>query len=90
MKYCVLMNGTNFLLKVDNKIKKHGFYKWVEVEAKNPKEAELRAVETLRHDKTLIDLTKNKKTDPPSLYLKDITSNKKEVKGTGFVYYNEE
>lgn len=90
MKYFVLINGKNFLLNTGDGIKKHGFYKWVVVDSKNPKEAEIKAVEKLRKDKLLIAQTKNKKNNPPLLFLEDIQEidDKEKIKDTGFCFYS--
>lgn len=79
-------------MNTEDGIVKHGFFKWIVVRAKNFKEAELKAVEKLRKDKELIAITKNKKNNPPRLFLKDIKeiADKGKIKDTGFVYYNEE
>ncbi len=92
INYFVLINGTNFLLASRDKVTKQGFYKWVVVKAKNPKEAELKAVESLRKSKELITLTKNKKNNPPRLFISDMkkVADKEKIKDTGFIYYNEE
>lgn len=92
MKYFVFINGTNFLVNFKNGIEKTGFFKWVVVKAKNPEEAELKAVEKLRKNKELKAVTKNKKNNPPMLFLEDIKilNDKEKISDTGFIYYNEE
>ncbi len=85
----VFVNGDNFLMKSDNKTKKHGFYKWVRVNATSAKEAEERAVKKLRANTLLQHLTTNPRDNPPLLHVKEIWEipNNKKIKDSVFVFY---
>jgi len=54
-------------------LKKIGFYTNMYVTAKNPKEAELKAVNILRKDKILKDLALNQPNDQPMIFVEEIT-----------------
>lgn len=68
-KYRLLINGQNFLIDKDGKPRKHGFYQNVFIESDNPKQAELMVISKTWHDKELMDMTLNKKKDPPRIRL---------------------
>jgi hypothetical protein len=68
-KYRLLMNGRNFLVNINGKPKKHGFYQNIVVEADSPKQAELLAITKIRHDEELKRATFNSKDDPPIIHL---------------------
>lgn len=66
------MNGQNFLIRLaDAKPKKMGFYRSVFVEASDPLQAELLAVEAVR-DSNLTDIVVETVDDPPVIYLEEI------------------
>tara|TARA_R110000868_G_scaffold360613_1_gene622677 strand:+ start:1685 stop:1963 length:279 start_codon:yes stop_codon:yes gene_type:complete len=69
MKYELIIEGRNFLVKFGWRRKKHGFYKTVRVEADDPDAAELKGVEFVRSDAEIRKLTRNSKDDPPTLHL---------------------
>jgi len=71
-KYRVMLEGKNFSLSSDEVVQKHGFYTTLYVEANNPEEAELKAVNMIKTDKKLTDLVKNDNTDVPMIYLDEI------------------
>jgi hypothetical protein len=68
-KYRLLMNGRNFLIDTNKKPRKHGFYQMIDIEADNPQKAGLLAKAMITHDKELIEITLNKKKDPPVVHL---------------------
>lgn len=69
MKFELIFNGQNFLVRLDGEKKKHGFFKTVRVEANSLEEAELKGVELLRQDEQLLALTMNGPGDGPMLFL---------------------
>ena len=71
-KYQALLEGKNFLIESEGKLQKHGFYTTRYIEAKNPEEAELKAVETIKNDRELIDAVKNERSNPPMIYLEEL------------------
>jgi len=68
-KYRLLIHGRNFLIDVDGKPKKQGFYQNVFIYAVHPKQAELLVTTKIWHDKDLKKLILNKKKDPPKIFL---------------------
>ena len=86
------INGRNFLIELEGKTEKCGFYKWVCVKVDNEFDAELRAVEKVRDDASLNSSTRNPKENPPMLYLEEIYEGDEEeerANDTGFVFYPE-
>ena len=71
-KYKVFVHGQNFLLNLDGKAEKVGFYTTRFVEAKDDHEAEMNAISTLRNDPSLREGVLNEKSDPPMLYVEEI------------------
>lgn len=63
------MHGRNFLMDVDGKPRKQGFYQNVFIQADSPKQAELLVTTKTWHNKELKKLTLNKKKDPPKIFL---------------------
>ena len=73
MKYfCLVINGENFLVKVDGVAEKHGFYQPFFIKAYSAEEAELTAVQELMDDPDLKKITLNSPDDPPTFTLEDI------------------
>ena len=70
--FTVLINGRNFLVNVNGKEEKHGFFLQVCVEANEAKAAELEAVRILTSDSELKQLALNPKEDPPMLFAEEI------------------
>ena len=70
-KYRLLMNGKNFLIKVNNQEEKLGFYQTIYLESSNAEQAELDAVQIIRNS-DLKELVLNDKEDPPMIYLEEI------------------
>ncbi len=71
-RYRCLINGRNFLIRVDGKTKKHGFDQNVVVEADSPKQAELLAIAMIRHNKELKEITLNTPKNQPLVHLETI------------------
>ena len=90
-KYKVLVHGQNFLLDVDGKVKKVGFYTTRFLEANDDQEAEENAISTLRNDPTLRSGVLNEKSDAPMLYVEEIAELDSfeglTLPGTGFSFY---
>ncbi len=72
-KYHLLMNGQNFLIDMDGKIAKHGFFQNFFLEAKSPEEAEDLAVQKIRENEDLKAITRNPKDDPPIIVLEEMS-----------------
>jgi len=72
----VLLEGENFFVEFDGKEELLGFVTTRWVNAKNPEEAELKAVDLIKQDKSLIDITKNfSDSDPsPMIYLSEMSN----------------
>jgi hypothetical protein len=71
-KYRLLMNGRNFLIEIDGKHAKHGFYQNIFVEAGSPEEAELIAVDRIRNNEDLKRAVQNLENDPPKIFFDEI------------------
>ena len=70
-RYRVLVNGKNFLLEVEGRAQKVGFYATRFVEAADPEEAEGAAFEMIRSDPGLRGIVLNEQDDPPMLYAEE-------------------
>lgn len=73
--YQVVLNGENFLIRLEGKKTLMGFYTTKFVEAESAKEAELKAVGVLKQDEDLLNLTLNRGGDiyiTPTIYLDTI------------------
>ncbi len=88
--YRVLVNGENFLMTVDGKPEKLGFYTTRFVEASNETEAETAAVSALRQDEQLQGTVLNIADDPPLLYADEIEQVSALEKAQGFAFYPSE
>lgn len=71
-KYRVLLNGRNFLLSLDGRPRKLGFYATRFVEARDAEGAENAAVELIRADDALKGTVLNSRDDPPMLYADEV------------------
>ena len=93
-KYRVFLQGKNFLLNIDDKTEKIGFYTTRFVEANDELEAENKSVELIRNDPQLRQLVLNEKDDPPTIYQEDIEelSDFDGIKtpGAGYTFYPED
>ena len=92
-RFRVLINGRNFLLNFEGEARRVGFYATRTVEAATTDEAEFAAVELLRRDALLHETTLNEQTDPPMMYVEEITEvshvQKDEEANAGFTFYQE-
>ena len=70
-KYKLLMNGKNFLIESESKLDKFGFFQTIHVEANDPEDAELKAVEIIKQS-DLRGLVRNEPGDSPMIYLDEI------------------
>ena len=90
--YRVLIHGRNFILEVDGKKLRHGFYATRVVEADTPAIAEVLVVELIGQDSQLNSSVVNEKSDPPMLYAQEIEEirihDRKQTQG--FSFYLEE
>ena len=93
-KYRVMLNGKNFKINSDGKLEKFGFYTTRWVQADNPQEAELKAVSLVREDKSLKASICNESSDPPVIYLDELTEIDSfdgiNVPGAGYSLYPDE
>ncbi|MDT4331833.1 hypothetical protein ACQE3E_12130 [Methylomonas sp. MED-D] len=93
-KYEVIINGQNFLMEVDGKIERMGFYVTRYVEADNHEEAELKAVYLVRNIERLKGAHLNTEDDPPMLYLEEMYEIENfdglETLEPGIAFYNDE
>ena len=71
-KYKTFVRGENFLINIDGKEQKHGFYTTIFVEAKDEEDAEQRSIRLLRDDPKLQESTLNNKSDSPTMYVEEI------------------
>jgi hypothetical protein len=93
-KFEVMVKGQNFLILVDGKLEKRGFYTKRFVEAKDREEAEYKVMDIMRSTKGLQEITKNEKNEPPLMYAEEITEIKSfngiETLEPGLVWYRED
>jgi hypothetical protein len=92
-KYRVLISGENFLLNFDGQVQKLGFYVTRVVDAQNPNDAELAAVDLVRRDSRLKGNVLNQSDDPPMLYAEEIEEVEESSDGenvdTGFSWFTD-
>ena len=92
-KYKVFVHGQNFLLNLNGKAEKLGFYTTRFVEADDEREAGEIAISALRNDPTLCGGVLNENFDAPMLYVEDIAELDSfeglTVPGTGLSFYAE-
>jgi hypothetical protein len=92
-KYRVLINGEDFLLNFDGQLQKLGLYVTRVVDAQNPDEAELAAVDLVREDSRLRGNILNERDDPPMLYAEEVEeieeSDGAENVNTGFSWFTD-
>lgn len=91
--YRVMIDGQNFLVEMDGRVAKYGFFTTRIVESPDPVAAEHDAVQMIRQTQRLRDLVRNDPGDPPVM---DVTSIVEVVSGEevesrepGFVWYGE-
>lgn len=92
-RFRVLMNGSNFLLLLDGKVRRVGFFVTRFVLAPDHEQAELAAVEMLQAD-SVLRRARNARDDPPVLYVEEVEEayGIQEQNGTqpGFAFYDDE
>lgn len=71
-KYRVMLDGRNFLIEMDGKVGRFGFYQTFWVEAASPTEAENAAVQKVRGSADLRSAVQNSLDDPPTIHLEEI------------------
>lgn len=67
--YRALIEGRNFLLDLDGRPRRHGFYQTVFVQSSDPAEAEAAAIRAVKDDPELKHMAQNRADDPPMLYV---------------------
>jgi len=70
--YLVRLNGQNFLIDRDGGPRKMRFYSTRLVEAEDPKQAEILALDFIRNDTRLQDTVLTDVSDPPMIYLESV------------------
>ncbi len=95
--YKVLLEGKGFLIEHEGRIKPHGFFTTRWVKAISPEAAELAAVELLKNDPNLTNLTQNdRESDPPpmvyleELYVVSWFTYVRRKPGSGYSFYLED
>jgi hypothetical protein len=73
-KFAVMLVGENFLLDFDGSVQRMGFYVTRYVEADDPHQAELTAVDLIREDPKLKGVPLNSRDDPPRLHVEEIST----------------
>jgi len=85
------MEGKNFLLNLEGITQKYGFFTTRYIEANNPEEAELKAVQLIREDSEISESIKNPQSDPPMIYLNTLDELASfegvDVPGAGYSFY---
>ena len=72
-KYHLFMHGQNFLVDIDGRVAKHGFYQNFFIETPSPAEAEDLAVQKVRGNEDLRAITQNREDDPPVIVLEEMS-----------------
>ncbi len=67
--YRAMIEGRNFLLSMDGKARRYGFYQTVFLECAGPSEVEAAAIQVVKGDAELKQLAQNAHSDPPMLFL---------------------
>lgn len=90
--YKVSIEGSNFIIMVDEEKGRFGFYTTRFVEARNCKDAEELAMELIRSE--LGPLILNERSNPPIIHVEEIVKvddlADSNVSGTGFTWYMDE
>lgn len=71
-KYRVFVRGENFLIRVNDAPQRLGFYTTVFVDAKDPSDAERKAIDLLRNNQRLTSCVTNSKSDSPMMFAEEI------------------
>ena len=77
--YRATIEGRNFLLNLEGRNRRLGFYQTVFVDGSDPAEAESNAIGVVKSDEELLQSAQNDPDDPPMLYLDSL----EEVEGSG-------
>jgi hypothetical protein len=72
-KYKIVLNGRNFQIGVDGRVRKLGFFGTRFVKARDAKDAELKAIGLIRKDSSLNISVRNAGDDPPVIYLSELS-----------------
>jgi len=64
-----MIEGRNFLLGMDGKVRRYGFYQTVFLECADSSEVEAAAIRVVKGDAELKQLAQNEQSDPPMLIL---------------------
>ncbi len=88
------MRGENFLMNLEGRSQKMGFFAARFVEAQDEEEAVCAAVEALRADPKLFDSVLNQEADSPLMYAEEIEEleafDSPPVPVNGFTFYSED
>ncbi len=71
-KYRVMLEGRNFLIEMDGKIGKYGFYQIFFLEAASPADAENAAVQKVRNNPDLRAAVRNPQEHPPTMHVEEL------------------
>ena len=71
-KYHVLINGQNFLINKNGKVRKHGFYQNFFIETLCIEDAIPQIIEDVRKDKVLVKMIQNSKKDSPRIDIEEV------------------
>jgi hypothetical protein len=72
-RYRAVISGRNFFVEIDGERQRHGFFQTLVVEAIDPDQAELRAIELVKSSSDLKDLVRIDQGDPPTFYLDSLS-----------------
>ena len=93
-KYKILIRGENFLINLDGKGQKFGFYTTAFVEGQDEEQAEQRAIGLLRDDKEFRQSVLNEKSDAPMMFVDEIAELESfeglNLPRTGFSFFPED
>ena len=91
-KYQVILNGQNFLMDTDDGEKKVGFFTARMVKANSVGEAKQLALDMVKKDKVLIELTLNEPADQPQIHIDEVNQVREEaeLEQSGYSFYSEE
>jgi hypothetical protein len=85
--YRVLVDGVNYLLVVNDKPQKLGFFTTRWVLADGPASAEASVLQAIRDDPKLKGMVLNTRDDPPELRVKEVSEDESVKPATGFAFY---
>jgi hypothetical protein len=71
--YLLLINGRNFLIERNGRLRKYGFFQNLCIQAPDRESAEAMATEKIRQSDVLIRDTRNDNDDPPMILVTSIT-----------------